>query len=261
MIYFVSLVRYFVFEPYDLVTYFVFCSIPLFYGLIVYLKLKYYIPNFLITTTKQLRFNQLMFLLFLLIIIGIFFLRLARIDHYIDLFQLAPILLVKYFIPLEFLLCLGLAIFVFLMMVYAYVYAKVKKVLLTLYLYYYHYKWFEESIRLLNKTITVCMYFFADKVHACCEKLNFSKENSEYIYQMAISIWPLSFRILKKYLYIGIIPYTIWFDIETQNYCLSHVFQVLPWYFLYSLVRGAYKFIRENTTMEGMCFTSFNYEK
>jgi hypothetical protein len=261
MIYFVSLPRYLVFDIYDLVTYFVFCSIPLFYGLIVYLKLKFYVPQLLITTKKELRFNQLMFLLFLLIIIGIFFLRLSRIHHYIDLSQLAPILLVKYFIPLEFLLCLGLATFLFLMMVYAYLYAKVKKILLTLFLYYYQYDEVKKSLRLLHKTINVCSFFFAKTVYACCEKLNFSKEKSEYIYQMSKNIWPLSFRIVKKYLYIGIIPYSIWFDLQTQNYCLTHVFQVLPWYFLYSLVKGAYKFIRENTTMEGMCFTSFNYEK
>ncbi len=261
MIYFVSLPRYLVFDIYDLVTYFVFCSIPLFYGLIVYLKLKFYIPNLLITTTKELRFNQLMFLLFLLIIIGIFLLRLSRIHHYIDLSQLAPILLVKYFIPLEFLLCLGLAIFLFLMMVYAYVYAKVKKILLTLFLYYNQYKVFEKGVvQRLNELRVTCVLFLPDKVGDFCDKCNFSKERTQFYFGLAYGIWPMSFRILKKYLYIGIIPYTIWFDIETQNYCLSHVFQVLPWYFLYSLVIGVMKFIDENYNMEGMCFTSFNYK-
>jgi hypothetical protein len=262
MIYFVSLPRYLVFDIYDLVTYFVFCSIPLFYGLIFYLKLKFYIPNLLITTTKELRSNQLMFLLFLLFGLGIciFLLGSLGIHHYENILKIAENLLEVYFIPREFLICLGLAIFVFLMMVYAYFYTKVNKILLTLFLYYYQYDRVKKSLSLLNKTILICMYFFADKVYACCEKLNFSKEKSEYIYQMSKCIWPMSFRILKKYLYVGIIPYTIWFDIETQNYCLTHVFQVLPWYFLYSLLRGTHKFIVENKTMEGMCFTSFNYK-
>ncbi len=263
MIYLVSLLRYLVFDIYDLVTYFVFCSIPLFYGLIVYLKLKYYIPNLLITTTKQLRSNQLMFLLFLfLILMFIFLLGSLEIHHYENILELAFELLVLevYFIPLEFLFCLGLAIFVFLMMVYAYLYAKVKKVLLTLFLYYNQYKVFENGVQQLGTIRAASAIFLSSKVSKFCKKHNFSEERSQFYYHLAKCIWPMSFRILKKYLYIGIIPYTIWFDIETQNYCLSHVFKVLPWYFLYSLLRGTHKFIDENKTMEGMCFTSFNYK-
>ena len=56
----------------------------------------------------------------------------------------------------------------------------------------------------------------------------------------SLVIWPNSLNIIERNLFHFFIPYLIFFDIMVQDGVLSKIFIVMPWFYLYSLIRGFY---------------------
>lgn len=111
-------------------------------------------------------------------------------------------------------------------------YLYVKRAAVKLFVYFYQYP-FLRTICTRTFILRTDYYLFL--------RLRVRKfTDSPRVYHIVKTIWPRATYKMEKLLFFGLMPSLIIYDFCMQNGVLSKVFYVLPWFFIYSLIRTSF---------------------
>ena len=207
---------------------------PLFFSyMLYYVALLDSSYNFIVYSKKVL-YKHWIFLGFIVLLSStIFVFRLGQMGREIDFsstFYLVWDLFT--FLPyfqgyLLFLSMLIIGIFWFLF--FAQFYTYIRRSFIVLYLYYYRYIIFRKFVWNFTRFLNAYNDLLEGRVR------KFTKNPKTL--QLCFKIWPLTPEFVERNLFRFLVPYLYIFDICVKNGMVSLVFYILPWMFLYSLIR------------------------
>ena len=131
---------------------------------------------------------------------------------------------------LLFLSMLIIGIFWFLL--FAQFYTYIRRSVMVLYIYYYQFEYFRDFLTVFIIKEDKILRFLTKRVR------QFTK--SSKLYNYAYAIWPLTPKLMERNLFRFLVPYLYIFDICVKNGMVSLVFYILPWMFLYTLIKSFY---------------------
>jgi hypothetical protein len=219
-------------------TFFIIGLMLFFYIFICYLVL-FDTSNYIIINNNRVLIKQFIILIIYLVFLGyLFVLRFRRINlklYYKEVFEnLSNMYFSLYEDKLLFLLYILLFGFVFIIILKCF-HTYIKKVVLSLYLYYYQYNTFSSFLTaFVSKVSSIGTYLI---IKTLKKTKNLTKEKKAFFVFLAQAIWPNSLLLLEKLIFACLLPYLLFFDFLVEEYIITRIFYVLPWYFLYSLWR------------------------
>lgn len=142
-----------------------------------------------------------------------------------------------------------------------YYYIYIKRTALTLFLYYEQYEMFRDiGDKIISSWQSLRLYAINKVIRATW---NWDRKNAHPLIRITTLIWPNTFDIIERNLFMGLVPYLLYYDYQIHDRVLTKVFVILPWLFLYSLLRILLRFIREskgvNGDMRNFLFTMNTY--
>lgn len=189
---------------------------------------------FIITSKKQLLTYWFYIGLFLVLGIYIFCLRLNRVNLSINVYKIINNIdqLIDY---LSWQGVIGMCLFILLLIIFwtlllRNIYKNFRKCLYSLYLYYYQYKGFWEFTQRLIHIEGDFTLYFSRRVRIFTSKPK--------IISFTLFLWPYCLFLIEKKIFSYLIPYIVVFDMLTQDGNISHVFVILPWFYIYTILRS-----------------------
>ena len=187
----------------------------------------------------------------------IFQVRLNRVGLSINLYELAlnfyEIMHFQSWTTL-FLLSLLLSLFlIFLFLLLKLFYLNLRRRLLALYVYFFQYSIFQ---KLCFSVVDLQLYSI---IYLNRRVMLFTENNIIFI--ISNIIWPGLLYNFEPRLIKVILPYLIVFDIFTQDWIISKVFVVLPWYYLYIIIRQTFLGISMLFKQENIDISQQLYQK
>jgi hypothetical protein len=217
-----------------------FCIISLVafvYIFISYLGLFYGSTYFIINSKQVLRKQIIILIVYILCIIFILF-EFGKLNKKVSYKQIFENISNMYFsfydVKLLFVLYILLFGCVFISILKCF-HRHIKKVVLSLYLYYYQYNAFSSILTtFVSKVTEIGAYLI---IKTLKKTKNLSQEKKAFFVFLVQAIWPNSLLLLEKIIFACLLPYLLYLDFLVEEYIITRIFYVLPWYFFYSLWR------------------------
>ena len=208
---------------------------PLFFSYLLYYVATLDSSYNFIVYSKKILYKHWIFLGFIVFLCGTMFVfRLGQMGREIDLFSTFSIVWDLFtFLPyfqgyLLFLSMLIIGIFWFFL--FAQFYTYIRRSVIVLYIYYYQFEYFRNLVH-------IQVHLIIDHKSYLTRRL-FKLTKNNRILHYAYGIWPLTPEFVERNLFRFLVPYLYIFDLCVRNGMVSLVFYVLPWMFIYTLIRS-----------------------
>ena len=237
----------------------IFSSWLVFYSVMLFIALEQDNSfNYIIFNKMQL-FKYLAYVtVFVIFCYYVFMVRLTRVGMTLNIYELIlniyELILYQTWVVIclsSILIILGI-IFVFLLS--KWLYLNLRRCLVTLYIFFYQYR----LVQLLY--FKVMAIRVANTVYLLNRVSLFTKNPK--ILWLTLQIWPQLLLRFEPRIIKMILPYLVIFDILTQDWIISKVFVLMPWYYIYIILRQlflgiALLFTPENLELSDQLYQQF----